>query len=222
MEKNKSEKSKKKVDMQWVTHSIVVIIADILVVIFSFFAALLLRFDMHFRSIPNEYFTTYLKIIPLWSAITIAVFLAFKLYHSIWSYVSIDETFTMIKAYAVITLCYILSKFLLKIDMPRSFYFFGVFIAFVLHVMVRFSYRLLRYIRSQYSKSNEYRAGNIENVMIIGGGSAGSVLIRELKSDTHQHQRPVCIIDDNPAKIGRELYGIPIVGGRDVIVEKAE
>lgn len=221
MEKNKSEKSKKKVDMQWVTHSIVVIIADILVVIFSFFAALLLRFDMHFRSIPNEYFTTYLKIIPLWSAITIAVFLAFKLYHSIWSYVSIDETFTMIKAYAVITLCYILSKFLLKIDMPRSFYFFGVFIAFVLHVMVRFSYRLLRYIRSQYSKSNEYRAGNIENVMIIGGGSAGSVLIRELKSDTHQHQRPVCIIDDNPAKIGRELYGIPIVGGRDSIIEMA-
>ncbi|MBO4748264.1 MAG: polysaccharide biosynthesis protein [Clostridiales bacterium] len=221
MGKNKAEKTKMKVDMQWVTHSIVVIIADILVVVFSFFAALWLRFDMHFQNIPKEYFTTYLKIIPLWSAITIAVFLAFKLYHSIWSYVSIDETFTMIKAYAVITLCYILSKFLLKIDMPRSFYFFGVFIAFVLHVMVRFSYRLLRYIRSQYSKSNEYRAGNIENVMIIGGGSAGSVLIRELKSDTHQHQRPVCIIDDNPAKIGRELYGIPIVGGRDSIIEMA-
>jgi len=221
MEKNNSEKTKKKIDMQWVTHSIVVIIADILVVVFSFFAALWLRFDMRFRSIPDEYFTTYLKIIPLWCAITIAVFLVFKLYHSIWSYVSIDETFTMIKAYAVIVLCYVLSKFLLKIDEPRSFYFFGVFIAFVLHVMVRFSYRLLRYIRSQYSKSNEYRAGNIENVMIIGGGSAGSVLIRELKSDTHQNQRPVCIIDDNPGKIGRELYGIPIVGGRDAIVEKA-
>ena len=57
--------------------------------------------------------------------------------------------------------------------------------------------------------------------MIIGGGSAGGVLLRELKNDSHQNQRPVCIIDDNPGKIGRELYGVPIVGGRDVIVEKA-
>jgi FlaA1/EpsC-like NDP-sugar epimerase len=127
----------------------------------------------------------------------------------------------MVKAYAVIVLCYVATKYILKIDEPRSFYFFGVFIAFVLHVVVRFSYRLVRYLRNQYSKSFEYKTGKLENVMIIGGGSAGSILIRELKSDTHQNQGPVCIIDDNPAKIGRELYGIPIVGGRNAIVEKA-
>ena len=40
MEKNKPEKIKKKIDMQWVTHSVVIVIADILVVVFSFFAAL--------------------------------------------------------------------------------------------------------------------------------------------------------------------------------------
>ena len=207
--------------MQWVTHSVVIVIADILVVVFSFFAALWLRFDMRFQSIPKDYFRTYLRILPIWCAITIAVFLVFKLYHSIWTYVSIDETFTMVKAYAVIVLCYVATKYILKIDEPRSFYFFGVFIAFVLHVVVRFSYRLVRYLRNQYSKSFEYKTGKLENVMIIGGGSAGSILIRELKSDTHQNQRPVCIIDDNPAKIGRELYGIPIVGGRNAIVEKA-
>ncbi|MBR4818744.1 MAG: polysaccharide biosynthesis protein [Clostridiales bacterium] len=221
MEKNKTDKVKKSVDMQWITHSMVVIIADILVVIFSYFAALWLRFDMRFQSIPKEYFQTYLRIIPILCVITIAIFLIFKLYHSIWSYVSIDETFTMVEAYCVIAICNILAKYIMKIDMPRSFYFFGIFFAFVLHVFVRFSYRLLRYIRNQFSKSAEYRAGNAENVMIIGGGSAGGVLLRELKNDSHQNQRPVCIIDDNPGKIGRELYGVPIVGGRDVIVEKA-
>ncbi|MBR5039791.1 MAG: polysaccharide biosynthesis protein [Clostridiales bacterium] len=221
MEKNKTDKVKKSVDMQWITHSMVVIIADILVVIFSYFAALWLRFDMRFQSIPKEYFQTYLRIIPILCVITIAIFLIFKLYHSIWSYVSIDETFTMVEAYCVIAICNIAAKYIMKIDMPRSFYFFGIFFAFVLHVFVRFSYRLLRYIRNQFSKSAEYRAGNAENVMIIGGGSAGGVLLRELKNDSHQNQRPVCIIDDNPGKIGRELYGVPIVGGRDVIVEKA-
>ena len=221
MEKNKQEKTKRKIDIQWVTHSVVVIIADILVVLFSYFAALWLRFDMRFQSIPTGYFRTYLRIMPLWCVITIAVFLIFKLYHSIWSYVSIDETFTMVKAYAILILCYVATRYIFKIDMPRSFYFIGIFIAFVLHVVVRFSYRLVRYLRNQYSKSNEYRAGNVENVMIIGGGSAGSVILRELKNDSHQNQRAVCIIDDNPAKNGRELYGVPIVGGRDVIVEKA-
>jgi FlaA1/EpsC-like NDP-sugar epimerase len=221
MGKEKTVKNKKKIDMQWVTHSIVVLVADVLVVLFSYFAALWIRFDMHFRGIPSNYFQTYLKIIPLWCVITVAVFFLFKLYHSIWSYVSLDETFTMIKAYLVLILCYVLTKYLFKLDMPRSFYFFGIFIAFVLHVAVRFSYRLIRHIRNEYSKSNEYRAGDVENVMIIGGGSAGSVLLRELKVDTHQKQRPVCIIDDNPSKVGRELYGVPIVGGRDMIVEKA-
>ncbi|MBO4649997.1 MAG: polysaccharide biosynthesis protein [Clostridiales bacterium] len=221
MEKNKTDKVKKSIDLQWVAHSMVVIIADILVVVFSYFAALWLRFDMRFQSIPSKYFQTYLRIIPIWCVITIAVFLIFKLYHSIWSYVSIDETFTMVQAYCVIAICNILCKYIMKIDMPRSFYFFGIFIAFVLHVFVRFSYRLLRYIRNQFNKSAEYRAGNAENVMIIGGGSAGGVLLRELKNDSHQNQRPVCIIDDNPGKIGRELYGVPIVGNRDAIVEKA-
>ena len=61
MEKKKTDKVKKPIDIQWVTHSIVVIIADILVVIFSYFAALWLRFDMRFQSIPSEYFQTYLR-----------------------------------------------------------------------------------------------------------------------------------------------------------------
>lgn len=219
--KNKKSKTKKKIDMQWVTRSIVVMIADLLVVVFSYFAALWLRFDMHFNNIPSEYFSTYLKIIPIWCLITVVVFFAFKLYHSIWSYVSIDEAFTMVKAYAVLILCYILSKFILKIDMPRSFYFFGIFIAFVLHMFVRFAYRIIRYITNRYVKSTEYRSGDVENVMIIGGGSAGSLLIRDLNNDSHQNQRPVCIIDDNPAKLGRELYGVPIVGSRNDIVAKA-
>ena len=212
---------KKKIDKQWVTHTIVMMVADVLVVLASYFAALWLRFDMHFRSIPEEYFTTYLKIMPIWCLITLVVFFAFRLYHSIWSYVSIDEAFALLKAYGVLALCYILSHYLLKINMPRSFYFFGIFIAFVLHFFVRFSYRLLRYIANRYTKINEYRSGVVNNVMIIGGGSAGSVLIRDLNNDSHQTQRPVCIIDDNPSKIGRELYGVPIVGTRNDIVAKA-
>ncbi len=218
---NNKKKGSHKFDLKWVAHSIVVILADLAVVMFSYFAALWIRFDMQFGKIPNEYFKTYLRIMPVWCVITIVVFFLFKLYHSIWTYVSIDEAFVMIKAYTVLVCCYILSKYIMEIDMPRSFYFFGIFIAFVLHVFVRFAYRLLHFLTTRYSKISEYRTGDVENVMIIGGGSAGSVMIRELNSDKHLNQRPVCIIDDNAGKVGRELYGVPIVGGRADIVEKA-
>ena len=76
MEKKDSTKAKRKPDMQWVTHSIVVMVADVLVVLFSYFAALWFRFDMHFAEIPDRYFTTYLKIIPVWCVITVVVFFA--------------------------------------------------------------------------------------------------------------------------------------------------
>ena len=218
---NNKKKGSHKFDLKWVAHSIVVILADLAVVMFSYFAALWIRFDMQFGKIPDEYFKTYLRIMPVWCVITIVVFFLFKLYHSIWTYVSIDEAFVMIKAYTVLVCCYILSKYIMEIDMPRSFYFFGIFIAFVLHVFVRFAYRLLHFLTTRYSKISEYRTGDVENVMIIGGGSAGSVMIRELNSDKHLNQRPVCIIDDNAGKVGRELYGVPIVGGRADIVEKA-
>ena len=218
---NNKKKGSHKFDVKWVAHSIVVILADLAVVMCSYFAALWIRFDMQFGKIPDEYFKTYLRIMPVWCVITIVVFFLFKLYHSIWTYVSIDEAFVMIKAYSVLVCCYILSKYIMEIDMPRSFYFFGIFIAFVLHVFVRFAYRLMHFLHTRYSKISEYRTGDVENVMIIGGGSAGSVMIRELNSDKHLNQRPVCIIDDNAGKVGRELYGVPIVGGRADIVEKA-
>ena len=218
---NNKKKGSHKFDLKWVAHSIVVILADLAVVMCSYFAALWIRFDMQFGKIPDEYFKTYLRIMPVWCVITIVVFFLFKLYHSIWTYVSIDEAFVMIKAYSVLVCCYILSKYIMEIDMPRSFYFFGIFIAFVLHVFVRFAYRLMHFLHTRYSKISEYRTGDVENVMIIGGGSAGSVMIRELNSDKHLNQRPVCIIDDNAGKVGRELYGVPIVGGRADIVEKA-
>ncbi len=57
--------------------------------------------------------------------------------------------------------------------------------------------------------------------MIIGAGDSGVIIIREMMHDTHLNQQPVCIIDDDSSKVGRELYGVPIVGGRDRIVEKA-
>ena len=58
--------------------------------------------------------------------------------------------------------------------------------------------------------------------MIIGAGSAGDILVRELLGKQMEEGRPVCLIDDNPNKHGKYLNGVPIVGGRDRIRSAAE
>lgn len=58
-----------------------------------------------------------------------------------------------------------------------------------------------------------------DRVMIIGAGSAGQALIKEMINSNKIHTQVVCIIDDNPDKNGRVLEGIPIVGNRYTIPE---
>ena len=53
--------------------------------------------------------------------------------------------------------------------------------------------------------------------MIVGGGEAGRSLITEIQNSKYLSQRVVCIIDDDPNKIGRYIKGIKVVGNRDSI-----
>ena len=205
----------------WVRNATLVLIADVLVVLFSWFFALFIRFDLSIGNIPTGYLETYAWTMPLWCLLTVVVFYILKLYHSIWYYVSIDEAIKMAEAYGILAVVYFISEKLLHMNMPRSYYIIGLLMGFVLHTGVRFSYRLLRmYIRRRERKGEEKGKHATDNVMIIGGGSAGSMLIREMRNSSQMLQEPVCIIDDNPGKIGRALYGVPIVGTRNDIVEK--
>ena len=62
----------------------------------------------------------------------------------------------------------------------------------------------------------------MERVMIIGAGQAGQMILRDLSSNREVHDKVVCIIDDNPNKWNRFIENVPIVGGRDAILESVE
>lgn len=196
-----------------------IVIADIFVVLFSYFAALFIRFEFSLANIPTVYLETYLWMMPLWCLLTWVVFYIFKLYHSIWSFVSIDEAITVVKAYAVIFVVFSICGILLDFNMPRSYYAIGFILSFLLHMFVRFSYRAFR-IAFKGSKSG-IKDGT-DRVMVIGAGSAGSIIVRDLKNNSDTNLYPVCIIDDNKGKWGRSLFGVPVVGGREDIIEKVE
>ena len=99
---------------------------------------------------------------------------------------------------------------LFHIVMPRSYYVWGLLCSFFITAGIRFFYRGARYLRNRVPGSQK----GTENVMIIGAGQAGRQLIREYAVSSHLNSRVACLIDDNPAKRGRILEGVRIVGGR--------
>ncbi len=51
-------------------------------------------------------------------------------------------------------------------------------------------------------------------VMVVGGGNAGTTIIREMKTSDKITYMPLCVIDDDPEKRNTRVCGIPVVGNR--------
>jgi len=58
-------------------------------------------------------------------------------------------------------------------------------------------------------------------VMVIGAGNAGNEIIKEITTTQYLTMKVICIIDDGEGCWGKKLRGVPIVGGRDSIIEAA-
>ena len=212
----KEEKQRKQ--LMWIHKALIIAAADVVIILLSYLTALLMRFDFVFMSIPEEYIRGYLWSMPFWVIATLVVFYGCRLYHSIWSLASVAEFRRILAAYVVLLIVYVAGMIFMGLRMPRSYYFMGYIISFCLTTGVRFSYRILRMYA--VSAENAAAADKIrDRVMIIGAGSAGQVLIKELLNSEKTHVQVCCVIDDNPNKLGRRLEGIPIVGNRYDIVE---
>lgn len=58
--------------------------------------------------------------------------------------------------------------------------------------------------------------------MVIGAGAAGNMILKEIESSRYLNLQAKCIIDDQPGCHGKLIRGIPIVGGRDKILDAAQ
>lgn len=215
-----SVKKQKGSNVLWVHRAILIMFVDALSVMISYFLALLLRFDFIFSRIPVNYLEGYLWSMPYWILSTIVIFYICRLYHSIWRLASVAELRMIITAYLVIMVVDVAGMLFMHLRMPRSYYFMGYVLCFCMTAGTRFSYRLLR----SYTNRKRQDEGKDEQdrIMIIGGGEAGQILIKELINSSRFHTKVCCVIDDNPNKRGRVLEGIPIVGDRNDILEMVE
>lgn len=196
---------------------IALILLDIMSIIVASFAALYVRFDFSFAAIPPEYLMKFERIIPFNILLTLLFFALWKLYKSVWRYASATELLNIVfattcAAIAQIILCNVMNQ-----KMPRSYYMIYWFLLFGMCCVIRFSYRILRLINSKRIDRAEKEKRN--NVMLIGAGAAANAILKEIESSSYLNLNVKCIIDDNPGCHGKFLRGVPIVGGRDKIID---
>lgn len=206
--------------IQWIHKAVLLAFVDVVTIMTSYLVALLLRFDFVFSQVPMEYINGYFWSMPYWVIVTVVVFYGFHLYHSIWRLASVAEFRMILNAYITLVIVYAAGALFMQLRMPRSYYFMGYVISFCVTTGIRFSYRLLRFLESRQENSSEQK--DQDRVMIIGAGSAGQILIKELLNSEKTNVKVCCVIDDNPNKRGRMLEGIPIVGNRYDIVDMVD
>ena len=196
--------------------------ADVLCTVASYFFALLLRFDFTYSAILEDsaiHVVNYVRSMPAWCGVTVAVFFFCRLYHSIWRQASLSELETIILAHILLAPCYWALTYLLDLHMPKSYYVMGFLVNFGLTTGVRFSYRMARFLRNNVMG---YAKNPVDRIMVIGAGAAGQMLIKELQNSDKVSSRVCCVIDDNPNKQGKVIEGIEIVGNRHDIVNAAK
>jgi len=204
---------------RWVVHVLIIMVFDAILIAFSYYVALLMRFDFVFSHIGKQYVAGFNTLIVPYIVIAICIFWYFHLYHSIWRFASMSELGRMVEAWAVDQAAVALLYFFTGIRMPIGFWIVGAVLGFTLTTALRFSLYFIRAVKRMVQQKAEHYD---ERVMVIGAGSAARTIISELIMSSHLSLKVCCIIDDNPIKKGRYLNGIPIVGNRNMIVDAAK
>lgn len=200
-----------------VNRIIALLIMDTMSIVIASFAAIYIRFDFQFNAIPKEYMMKFEYILPFNIGFTLLFFVIWKLYKSVWRYASATEMLNIVFATCCASAAQLVFCHLANQRMPRSYYIIYLFLLFTMTCGIRFSYRILRIINMKRVDMRQKKTGS--NVMLIGGGAAANSILKEAESSQFVSMNIKCIIDDNPGCHGKFLRGVPIVGGRDRIVD---
>ncbi|MEK5214640.1 polysaccharide biosynthesis protein [Psychrobacillus sp. FSL H8-0487] len=187
------------------------IIVDSAIVLFSIYIGYFILYP-----IDNLLSNTFLLMSSL------AIFLAhhgfamyYGLYRKVWEYASIRELVSIYKAVTLSILTVALVQYLVRGDVLIR----ALSITWMLHILLiggsRLSWRVFRDTYISGDKSTEKR----KRTLIIGAGSAGTMIARQLLKNTDSPLKPIAFLDDGSAKKGLEIFNIRVLGGTDIIAD---
>ena len=194
---------------------ILLVIADAVLVNLSLCLALLIKFD---TAISQQYIDYFLSNALAITVAQIAIFYVFGLYRSLWEYASIEEMMQIIMGTLAAEGLGLIVGLLTRRVYPVSIYIVTWICLVMLIGGIRISYRYIRRVRMHMQRNH----CKPSRVMIVGAGSAGSMLIKEFKNHIDMNLVPVVVVDDDKTKHGTSINNVPVVSGREKIRELAK
>jgi FlaA1/EpsC-like NDP-sugar epimerase len=191
------------------------VIADMALVALSFYLAFRLRF-LDSGGIPERYTKLLLQSIAFVVVGKIVVFAAFGLYQKWWRYVSGPDFLNILRATAVssailIVVFTVAQPF--KHSLPRSVAVTDFLLTLMLVAGARLAVRLVIERPARGARIPKGR-----EVLVIGAGSGGQMVVRELQLNPNLGRTPIGFVDDDARKRGmRMLGGLKVLGSTDEI-----
>jgi FlaA1/EpsC-like NDP-sugar epimerase len=183
----------------------------------SLYTAYLLRFD---GKIPPEYWTQFLRFLPFLVALRISLHWLFGVHHWSFRLAGLPEGVRLALAGLTGSAVFVAVPYFLQIwGPPRSIVVIEFFLTTSLAGALRFSSRLTQPLLLDHLRS---RAGNgLLRTLIVGAGSTGELLLRDLKRSPNHPYEVVGFVDDNPAKWRAHIGGRPVLGALAALPEIA-
>jgi FlaA1/EpsC-like NDP-sugar epimerase len=188
--------------------SMVLTLFDAVSICLSLYAAYVLRFESH---VPPEYWDQFQRLLPILVAIRVPILLAFGLHRWSFRFSGLHEAARLVGANLAGTGCLVVAVFFLRVPVgpPRSIVAIEFFLTTSLMGAARFWPRLTH--AWLLSRMRSLSRGRLRT-LIVGAGSAGELLLRDLRrSDEHSYE-VIGFVDDDPHKWGRSIGGKPVLG----------
>ncbi len=195
----------------------IMLVADTVIFAAALLGAYLLRFE--FR-ITTQHVRQIMVLAPVMVPAEAVVFFLFGLYRGMWRYTSVVDFWHLVQACFFSMLLSFGYAFLVRINgLSRSIIILDAMLTFLLAGGLRMGIRSLYIVRTNPRGLKAYGLPDLRTwlrgcrrVLIIGAGAGGEKILREIIENPQLDFCVAGFIDDDPAKIGRAVHGIPVHG----------
>lgn len=151
--------------------------------------------------------------------VNIFSFYIFNCYSSLWSYGGEKEITNIFASGILSGIFFMLMNMMLGYRINGLFYILSTLSIIVLTVGSRLAYRG---IRRSLIHMNINKSIGTSKVLVVGAGSAGKLILKEIFDNPDMNKKPVVVVDDDDKKIGKSIFNIPIAGNCSEIEKIAE
>ncbi|NFH68055.1 polysaccharide biosynthesis protein [Clostridium botulinum] len=187
--------------------TLIIMIIDIFMVNMAYLFAINITLSGRFTEIAKIYTEDVVAV----SLIYLVCFYLFKMYESLWHLTGTDEFLLGVGGSILAGILSIGYTRFWGSVIPLNVSVVGILLSIFFVLGYRILYRVYRrtllYIPFKYSSDQR-------RVMIVGAGSAGTMIINEMMARRELKYNPIVLIDDDKEKLGRRISGVKIVGNR--------